>query len=94
MYYRQEFLEINWRTYLQLRGVDESEVDPDDFSCWIYARALEARQSRYEAIARNWGVEVNAADIAGADSEAAFCGLIGRALDSLGPSAGRDGGGR
>lgn len=94
MYYRQEFLEVNWRSYLQLRGVAESEVDPDDFSCWIYANALDARQSRYEAIARKWGVAINAADVVGADSEAAFCGLIGGALDSLGGSPGRDGGGR
>ena len=94
MYYRQEFLETNWRTYLQHRGVDELEVDPDDFSCWIYAKALDARQSRYEAIARKWGVVVNAADVVGVDSEAAFCGLIGRALGSPGGSTRRNGGGR
>ena len=94
MYYRQEFLEINWRSYLQLRGIAESEVDPDDFSCWIYEKALDARQSRYEAIARNWGVVIDASDVVTADSEAAFCGLICRALDSLGGLPGRDGGGR
>ena len=93
MYYREGFLEFHWRAYLEHNGVTETEVDPDEFSCWIYGKALDARQSRYEAIARNWGVILNAADVVGTESEAECCRLIGQAIDAHENSLGAEAGG-
>ncbi|MCY4005841.1 MAG: ATPase [Rhodobacteraceae bacterium] len=64
MYYRPDFLKDNWDKYLKDHDIRPEEVDPADFARRVYQRAIAARQPRYAAMARNWGVEVDAADIA------------------------------
>ena len=64
MCYRPEFLDHLWRVYLVEHACTETEVDPDDFIRFTYAKAIGARQSRYAAMARNWGLTVQAADVA------------------------------
>lgn len=64
MCYRPEFLEEMWRDHLAQQGCTEAEVDPDAFMLFTYARAIDARHARYQAIARNWGLRVQAADVA------------------------------
>ncbi|WP_146585485.1 ATPase [Puniceibacterium confluentis] len=80
MAYQPEFLLRVWTEYLALKGCGESEVDPDDFIRWTYAQALAHRQPRYEAMARNWGITVEAADLAGATTPAAFEAVVAAAL--------------
>ena len=82
MYYLPDFLSEHWKTFCADRGVRDSEVEPDDFARWIYARAMKAREPKYRAIARNWGIEVAAADIASVDSADAFCGIVENAFDA------------
>ena len=62
MYYQRSFLEQAWHDYLAESGLAEELVDPDAFVRWTYARALEHRQPRYAALARNWGTRVSASD--------------------------------
>ena len=64
MCYRPTFLDEMWKDFLDQNGCTEAEVDPDAFMLFTYARAIEARHDRYGAIARNWGVTVQAADVA------------------------------
>lgn len=64
MYYQPQFLERKWVEYRVERGLKEEEVNPDDFVRWTYAQALEHRQPRYAAMARNWGVKLRAEDVA------------------------------
>jgi hypothetical protein len=64
MCYRPAFLDHLWQAYLRENAVTEREVDPNAFIRFTYARAIEARQSRYAAMARNWGLKVQAADVA------------------------------
>ncbi len=80
MYYRPEFLLQVWDEYLAQSGLSPETADPDAFLRFGYARLLESRQPRYEAMAR-WGVTVTAAEVAEATSPAAFDTLIARALD-------------
>ncbi len=80
MYYRPEFLLQVWDEYLAQSGLSPETADPDAFLRFGYARLLESRQPRYEAMAR-WGVTVTAAEVAEATSPAAFDSLIARALD-------------
>ncbi|WP_375259520.1 ATPase [Citreimonas sp.] len=82
MAYQPQFLDRAWRAYLDETGLAEDAVDPDAFIRWTYARALAHRQPLYEAIARNWGVTVEAADLAGVQTEAGFQDLIAGALPS------------
>lgn len=84
MCYQAEFLMQIWTEFLNKNNVKEACVDPDEFVRWAYAQALAHRQPRYSAMARNWGVSVNAADIAAADTPAAFEALIARALEMHG----------
>ena len=82
MCYQAEFLETCWAEYLAEKSVPGDKVDPDDFVRWTYARALAHRQPRYRAIAENWGITLQADDVAAVSTEADFCALIGAALPS------------
>jgi hypothetical protein len=80
MAYQPEFLLNAWREYLSVNNAQEGDVDPDTFIRWTYARALAHRQPRYAAMAKNWGVTVDAADMATVRDEADFTALIAAAL--------------
>lgn len=80
MYYQPEFLEKSWVAYRVEKGLEESQVNPDDFIRWTYARALAHRQPRYEAMARR-GVTILAEEVAQVKTPADFDALIARAID-------------
>lgn len=80
MYYHPDFLNRSWREYLELKGLEADEVDPDAFVRWTYRNALSHRQPLYRRIAENWGVTVDAADIAGVRDAPGFVDLIARTL--------------
>ena len=80
MSYQPEFLARVWSEYLSNNNAQPSEVDPDEFIRWTYAQALAHRQPRYASMARNFGVTVQASDMAGVTSEAAFVDVIADAL--------------
>jgi len=82
MYFRPEFLEHAWAEYCARKGVTEDQVDPDDFMRFAYRACLNHRQPLYRAMAENWGVTVDAADIARVRSAGDFDALIARALDA------------
>lgn len=81
MYYQPDFLERAWVDYRVQKGLTETQVDPDDFVRWTYARALAHRQPRYAAMARHWGVKVRADDVARVRTPADLTALIARAID-------------
>ncbi|MCT4553592.1 MAG: ATPase [Pelagimonas sp.] len=82
MAYRPDFLTRSWRAYLDMKGCAEAEVNPDDFIRWTYAQALDHRQPIYAAMAQNWGVTVEASDMAtvrdASDFEAVIAAAIGQ----------------
>ena len=80
MYYQPAFLERMWARYRTERALSEAEVDPDDFVRWTYRQALDHRQPRYDAMARNWGIKVRAEDVALVRDEKDFTSLIAAAL--------------
>ncbi|MBV7393367.1 ATPase [Mameliella sediminis] len=80
MAYRPDFLASGWAQYLAETGQAETEVNPDAFIRWTYARALAHRQPIYEEMARNWGVTVEATQMAQVKSESDFTDLIADAL--------------
>ena len=81
MYYQPEFLHKAWADYLQENALTPTEVDPDAFVRWTYARALAHRQPRYAAMAKNWGISITAEEVRQITSASDFDALIGRALD-------------
>lgn len=80
MAYRPDFLAAGWDAYLEETGLTGDKVNPDAFIRWTYARALAHRQPLYEGMARNWGVTVEAEDMARVQTEADFTDLIANAL--------------
>lgn len=80
MAYQPEFLIAAWSEYLNENNVVEDDVDPDSFIRWTYARALAHRQPRYDAMARNWGVTVQARDMASVRDQSDFNDVIAQAI--------------
>ena len=81
MYYQPSFLHDAWATYLAETGLRETKVDPDAFVRWTYARALAHRQPRYAAMAQNWGISLDAEDVAQVRSSDDFAALVARGLE-------------
>ncbi len=81
MYYRSTFLDAEWDFYLARNATPAGAVDPNSFARWIYQRALESRRPRYAAMAKNWGIAVDAEDIAAAQSADDIIDLVADALD-------------
>lgn len=80
MSYQPEFLARVWGDYLNDNKMQGSDVDPDTFVRWTYAQALAHRQPRYEKMAKNFGVTVDAADWETIQREQDFVDVIADAL--------------
>jgi hypothetical protein len=81
MCYQPAFLLAAWTEYLKETGKSETQVDPDAFVRWTYARAMAHRQPRYEAMAK-WGVTVTAEAVAGVTTADGFVTLIAETLEA------------
>ena len=81
MYYTEEFLRAKWAQYLAERGISENRVDPDDFIRWGYAELLEHRLPVYKAMAKNWGVTIEAEEVHDIRDPQDFTSLIAKAID-------------
>ncbi len=79
MAYQPDFLDTCWGKYLKENNCLESDVDPDSFIRWTYARALAHRQPRYAAMDR-WGVSVTADQVADVSTAGEFSDMIATAL--------------
>lgn len=82
MYYQEAFLTQVWDDFLAETGKGADKVNPDEFIRYGFARLLNHRRPRYQAIADNWGVTVEADDIAAVQTAAEFDTLIAKALQS------------
>lgn len=83
MAYQPEFLNRVWNEYLTENDCSETDVDPDTFIRWTYAKALAHRQPRYEAMAK-WGVTLTAEEVGKVKDADSFDALIARALEMRG----------
>ncbi|MEM6634857.1 MAG: ATPase [Pseudomonadota bacterium] len=63
MYYQPDFLARSWEEFGRESGCATDKIDPDGFVRWTYSKAMDHRQPRYDAMARNWGLKVSAAEI-------------------------------
>jgi hypothetical protein len=81
MYYTEAFLRTKWAEYLAERGISENHVDPDDFILWGYSELLQQRLPVYAAMAKNWGVTVEANEVHDIRDTQDFTALIAKAID-------------
>ena len=69
------------RYALAERGLEYvAEIDPDDFTRWVFPRLFHSRVPRYEAIARPHGYTVSSTEVAQVRDEQDFLALLEQAI--------------
>ena len=81
LYYRPTFLGENLPVYMDEKGLEfVAQIEPDDFTRWVFPRLFHARVPRYEAIAAPHGYTVTSEEVARVKSEADFLALVETAI--------------
>ncbi len=81
LYYRPAFLAENLPIYMAERGLEYvAQIEPDDFTRWVFPRLFHARVPRYQAIAEPHGYTVTSREIAQVRCEADFLDLVEAAI--------------
>jgi hypothetical protein len=81
LYYRPMFLREQLDRYLSDRDLQyAAEMDPDDFTRWVFPRLFHSRIPRYEAIARPHGYTVTSREVAAVRDESDFLELMEDAI--------------
>jgi hypothetical protein len=81
MYYAPDFLEQSLNDYMNINEIKKvDEVDPNDFSRWIFPRLMDHRDPKYQAIADQFGYTLNAKDVEQVDNEDDFIALLEEAI--------------
>ena len=85
LYYRPDFLEEQLAVYLQENHLGyAAEMDPDEFTRWVFPRLFHSRVPRYEAIAEPYGYTVTSREVAQVRDETDFLELLESAIDRTG----------
>ena len=81
LYYRAEFLQEQLAIYLQENNMQyAAEMDPDEFTRWVFPRLFHSRIPRYEKIAKQ-GYTVTSKEVAQVKNEKDFLKLLEMAIE-------------
>jgi hypothetical protein len=81
LYYRPAFLSENLPLYIAEKGMQfVAQVDPNDFTRWVFPRLFHSRVPRYEAIAEPHGYTVTSQEVAQVKNEHDFLALVENAI--------------
>ena len=81
LYYRAEFLQEQLAIYLLENNMDyAAQMDPDDFTRWIFPRLFHSRIPRYEAIATPHGYTVTSQEVSQVRDQEDFLQLLESAI--------------
>jgi len=82
LYYRPAFLREQLAIYLAENNLEyAAEMDPDNFTRWVFPRLFHSRIPRYEAIAEPHGYTVTSREVAAVRDESDFLELLETAID-------------
>ncbi len=82
LYYRPEFLEEHLQLYYREFGLQYvAQIDPDDFSRWVFPRLFHSRIPRYDAIAKPHGYTVTSEEVDRVENEDDFLQLLELAIE-------------
>lgn len=85
LYYRPAFLEEMLGVYLQENGLEfAAQMDPDEFTRWVFPHLFHSRIPRYEAIAEPHGYTVTSQEVSAVRDESDFLDLLETAIDRNG----------
>ncbi len=81
LYYRPSFLAAAVKDFLAERRLEYvAEIDPDDFTRWVFPRLFHSRVPRYEAIAGPQGYTLSSTEVARVRDERDFLDLVEQAI--------------
>ena len=81
LYYRPAFLREQLADYLRDMGFDyAAQIDPDEFTRWVFPRLFRSRIPRYEAIAEPHGYTVTSREVSRVRDETDFLELLETAI--------------
>ena len=81
LYYRPEFLQEQLHTYLQDNKLEyAAQINPDEFTRWVFPRLFHSRIPRYEAIAKPYGYTVTSQEVSQVRDENDFIALLESAI--------------
>ncbi len=81
LYYRQAFLREQLDIYLREQDLHyAAELDPDEFTRWVFPRLFHSRVPRYEAIAGPHGYTVTSQEVTGIRDETDFLDLLEKVI--------------
>ncbi len=85
LYYRPEFLSAAVHDYLAVHGLEYvAEIDPDDFTRWVFPRLFHSRAPRYEEIAQPYGYTASSTQVSRVRDERDFLQLLEEAIGRKG----------
>jgi hypothetical protein len=81
LYYRPDFLQEQLAVYLAENALQyAAQMDPDEFTRWVFPRLFHSRIPRYEAIAQPHGYTVTSREVAEVRDEQDFLALLETAI--------------
>jgi len=81
LYYRPEFLKEQLAIYLNEKQLQfAAQIEPDEFTRWVFPRLFHSRIPRYEAIAEPHGYTVTSQEVAQVRDEKDFINLLETAI--------------
>lgn len=81
LYYNPDFLQQQLASYLEQQQLQfAAEMDPDEFTRWIFPRLFHSRIPKYEAIAAPHGYTVTSEQVGQVRDEADFIELLESAI--------------
>jgi hypothetical protein len=82
LFFPKAFLLQKIEEYLIEKGLDSvSQMEPDEFSRWVFPRLFEARKPKYQRLADLYGVTIPASAFEGLSSADEFVDIICEYLD-------------
>ncbi|MES9936259.1 MAG: ATPase [Sedimenticola sp.] len=81
LYFRPDFLDQQLKTYLAEQGLEfAAQMDPDEFTRWIFPRLFHSRVPRYEEIVDPRGYTVTSREVAEVRDDNDFFELLETAI--------------
>ncbi|MEM8844212.1 MAG: ATPase [Pseudomonadota bacterium] len=82
LYFQEAFLDEHLQDFMESNNLDSVEdINPDQYSSWVFPKLLEHRKPLYESIAEKYGYTVDLEDIQNVRDQQDFVDLICNAID-------------
>ena len=82
LYFPKDFLMERVNEFVKEQGANSIEdINPDDFSRWVFPKLFESRKPKYQKLADMYGVTIPAKEFENLQSSEEFIDIVARYLD-------------